>query len=282
MFNTLRVELMLIAVITAITCSLPGTFLVLRGVAMMSDAISHAILLGIVIMFLMVKKLDSPLLIAGAACAGVLTVICTEMIIKSKRLKQDAAIGLIFPLFFSIGVILISQYARNVHLDIDMVLLGELAFAPFNRVVIGSLDCGPYALWIITIVLLTNIFFIRIFYKELIVTIFDATLATMNGFSPTFFYYALMSLVSITAVATFDIVGSIMVVGLMIIPSACAYLIARRVKDMIIISMICAVISAVFGYILASWADVSIAGSIVSTAGVLFILSCVKQRIFSN
>src|SRR5438477_7408977 len=107
---SLQLEIMIIAILTAITCALPGVFLVLRGMAMMSDAISHAILLGIVTMFLWVKRLESPLLIIGAACAGVLTVVCTEIIIKSKRLKSDAAIGIIFPLFFSIGVILISQY----------------------------------------------------------------------------------------------------------------------------------------------------------------------------
>ena len=177
MISALHLELMLIAVLTAITCVLPGVFLVLRGVAMMSDAISHAILLGIAGMFLVVKKLDSPLLIIGAAAAGVLTVVCTELIIKSKRLKQDAAIGLIFPFFFSLGVILISYYARNVHLDVDMVLLGELAFVPFNRLLIAGIDCGPYALWVVSVALLINAAFVRFFYKELVLTTFDATLA---------------------------------------------------------------------------------------------------------
>lgn len=282
MINNIHVELIIIATLTAITCCLPGVFLVLRGVAMMSDAISHAILLGIVSMFLIVQKLDSPLLLIGAACAGVLTVLCTEMIIKSKRLKQDAAIGLIFPFFFSVGVILISQYARNVHLDVDMVLLGELAFAPFNRLIVAQIDCGPYALWIVAIALLINLFFIRIFYKELVLTTFDATLATMSGFSPTFFYYSLMILTSITAVTTFDVVGSIMVVALMITPAASAYLITLRVKDMIIVSIVFAIISALFGYILASWADVSIAGSIVSVTGFLFVLSCAARNHVSN
>src|SRR5437762_3539381 len=162
---SLQLEIMIIAILTSITCALPGVFLVLRGVAMMSDAISHAILLGIVIMFLWVKKLESPLLLVGAALAGILTVLCTEKIIKSNRLKSDAAIGLIFPLFFSVGVILVSQYARNVHLDIDMVLLGEIAFAPFNRLFISGIDCGPYALWIIGFSLSLNSLFVFYCYK---------------------------------------------------------------------------------------------------------------------
>src|SRR5260221_5607357 len=148
--NMLQVEIVMIAILAAVTCCLPGVFLVLRGVAMMSDAISHAILLGIVVMFLLVQSLTSPLLIVGASLSGILTVLCTEMIIKSKRLKQDAAIGLVFPLFFSVGVILVSQCARNVHLDTDMVLLGELAFAPFNRLVLQGIDCGPSALWVMS------------------------------------------------------------------------------------------------------------------------------------
>jgi len=230
-----------------------------------------------------VKKLDSPLLIVGAAAAGVLTVVCTEMIIRSKRLKQDAAIGLIFPFFFSLGVILISYYARNVHLDVDMVLLGELAFAPFNRMIIAGIDCGPYALWVVSFALLINVAFVQFFYKELVITTFDATLATLTGFSPAFFYYCLMTITSITAVATFDIVGSIMVVALMITPAATAYLLTHRVKDMILFSLLFASFSAIFGYFFASWADVSIAGSIACMTGVLFMLGLAKaRRKFSN
>jgi manganese/zinc/iron transport system permease protein len=273
MMTWLQIEILLIALIASVTCCLPGVFLVLRGVAMMSDAISHAILLGIVLMFLWVQKLESPLLLIGASCAGVLTVVCTELIIYSKRLKKDAAIGLIFPLFFSIGVILISHYARNVHLDIDMVLLGELAFAPFNRFFIGNIDCGPYALWIMSTVLLMNVVCVKIFYKELLITTFDPTLATMSGFSPFLFYYGLMIVTSITAVATFDVVGSIMVVALMITPPATAYLVTKRVNAMIAVSVCVSILSSLFGYALASYADVSIAGSIASMTGVFFVMA---------
>ena len=273
--NMLQIEIIMIAVLAAVTCCLPGVFLVLRGVAMMSDAISHAILLGIVVMFLCVQSLTSPLLIVGASLSGILTVLCTEMIIKSKRLKQDAAIGFVFPLFFSVGVILVSQCARNVHLDIDMVLLGELAFAPFNRFTVNGIDCGPQALWVMGIALLMNIVFVRLFYKELVITTFDATLATMTGFSPVLFYYALMIVTSLTTVATFDAVGAIMVVALMITPPSSAYLLTQRVSDMLFLTVVFAVLSAVFGYIFASYADVSIAGSIASMTGVFFVLALV-------
>ncbi|HLW73353.1 MAG TPA: metal ABC transporter permease [Candidatus Babeliales bacterium] len=279
--NMLHIEIVIIAILASVMCCLPGVFLVLRGVAMMSDAISHAILLGIVVMFLIIKNLTSPLLIIGASCAGVLTVLCTEMIIKSKRLKQDAAIGLVFPLFFSIGVILVSQFARNVHLDSDMVLLGELAFAPFNRLVLNGIDYGPYALWVIGVALFINILFVVIFYKELLISTFDATFATMSGFRPVFVYYVLMIMTSITTVAAFDVVGSIMVVALMITPASTAYLLTHKVNNMLIMSVIFAVLSAIFGYFIASYADVSIAGSIASMTGVFFIgvLFCGRKKI---
>ena len=276
----------MIALVTAVTCSIPGVFLVLRGVAMMSDAISHAILLGIVAMFLFIKRLDSPLLIVGAALAGIATVMCTELIIKSKRLKQDAAIGLIFPLFFSIGVILISQYARTVHLDVDMVLLGELVFAPFNRFEIYGFDCGPSALWVLFMALCANVAFVALFYKELVLATFDATMATVMGFYPPFFYYGLMATTSLTAVAAFDIVGSIMVVALMITPAATAYLLTRRVNEMIFMSVAIASVAAILGYLFASWADVSIAGSIAAMTGVCFVMGLLSQaklhEVYSN
>jgi len=278
MIITLQLELIVIAMMAAVACCLPGVFLVLRGVAMMSDAISHAILLGIVVMFLMIQKLHSPLLLVGATIAGIATVVCTEKIIRSKRLKQDAAIGLIFPLFFSVGVILISQYARNVHLDVDMVLVGELALAPFNRCVIAGIDCGPYALWVVSAALLLNMIFVRLFYKELVITTFDATLATMTGFSPAIFYYALMIMTSITAVATFDVVGSIMVVALMITPAATAYLLTRRVPDMLMASVFIALCSSIAGYAVAYYADVSIAGSIASMTGVFFVMGLLFRK----
>jgi len=289
MISLLHLEIMMIAVLTAVTCCLPGVFLVLRGIAMMSDAISHAILLGIVVMFLLIKSLTSPLLIMGAAASGVVTVLCTQMIIKSKRLKQDAAIGLVFPLFFSVGVMLVSQYARNVHLDSDMVLLGELAFTPFNRFIWNGIDCGPSTLWVIAAALIINALFIRLLYKELVITTFDTTLATMTGFCPVLLYYGLMVVTSITAVAAFDAVGAIMVVALMITPPASAYLLTQRVSDMLIMSIVLAILAAILGYICACYADISIAGSIASMTGVLFVgaLFCSgliknRQNIISN
>ncbi len=268
--SALQIELLAIAVIAAVACSLPGVFLVLRGVALMSDAISHSILLGIIIMFLFVGSLSSPLLLVGAACAGMATVWCTEKLMHTGLLKKETAIGLVFPLFFSIGVILITVYARNVHLDSDMVLLGDIAFAPFQRLVIWGADIGPYALWQLIVMMFVNIAIIKLFYKELLLVTFNQEYAAVIGFSPTIVHYLIMGLSSLTAVAAFDIVGAVVVVALMITPAASAFLITERLSDMIKMSIFFSVGAALFGYFFALYCDVSIAGSIAMMAGIFF------------
>ncbi|MBL7056056.1 metal ABC transporter permease [Candidatus Woesearchaeota archaeon] len=266
-------EIILIASLVAVACALLGVFLVLRKVSLMSDAISHAILFGIVIGFFIVKDISSPILIVGAALTGLLTVSITELLIKTKKLKEDASIGLVFPVFFSLGVILISKYASDVHLDTDAVLLGELAFAPFDRLLINGLDLGPKSLWVIGLILAINLVFVLMFYKELKLSTFDAGFAAAIGFSPMLVHYGLMSLVSITAVGSFNAVGSILVVALMIAPPSAAYLLTNDLKIMIFISIGIAIMSSIMGYGLAFLSDASIAGSIAMMAGLFFILA---------
>jgi manganese/zinc/iron transport system permease protein len=271
--STTQIEIQLIAAVVAAACALPGVFLILRRMAMMSDAISHAILFGIVIAFFLTEDLTSPFLIVGAALTGVLTVSLVELLNKSRLVREDAAIGLVFPMLFSIGVILIARYAGNVHLDTDAVLLGELALAPFDRFVVFGTDIGPRALYMMGGVLIINIVFIALFYKELKLATFDPGLAASLGFSPTLIHYALMSLVSVTAVGSFEAVGSILVVALMIAPPAAAYLITDRLSRMIAFSAAIAVIGAICGYWAADVLDVSIAGSMATLAGIIFGLA---------
>lgn len=268
----IQFQIILIAILVSCAAILPGIFLVLRGISLMSDAISHAILFGIAMIFLLTHNLNSPFFIFGAALTGLLTVLCTEMLIQTGRIKKDMAIGLVFPLFFSLGVILISRYARNVHLDLDMVILGELVFAPFNRLIINNIDIGPYALYSMGFITLINALFIWFFYKELKLATFDATMAHILGFSPTIIYYSLMTITSITAVGAFDIVGAIVVVALMITPAATAYLLCKRLSTMIFLSLSIGVCATILGYFFASIFDVSIAGSIAILHGTVFLL----------
>jgi manganese/zinc/iron transport system permease protein len=267
-----QIEIQLIASLVAIACAIPGVFLVLRKMALISDAISHAILPGIVVGFFITHDLSSPLLIILAAMTGILTVFLVEFIQKTGLVKEDTAIGLIFPALFSIGVILIAKNANDVHLDIDSVLLGELAFAPFDRLVFFNTDVGPKSLWVIGVILSITLSLLLAFFKELKVSTFDVGLASALGFSPALLHYGLMSVASVTTVGAFDAVGAILVVALTIAPAATAYLLTKDLKKMIFLSVGFGVFSAITGYWLAHGLDASISGSIASVLGLLFLL----------
>ena len=264
------VEIQLIAVVVAAACALPGVFLVLRRMAMMSDAISHTVLLGIVLAFFVVEEFGHPLLMVGAAAIGLLTVTLVEIIAKTKLVKEDASIGIVFPALFSIAVILVSVFARNVHLDEHVVFQGDLAFAPFDRMIVFGIDLGPRTFVIMSGILLLNLLYIVLFYKELKLATFDAGLAAALGFSPAIIHYSLMALVSITAVGAFDAVGSILVIALMIVPPVTAYLLTDRLAHMLLYSVLIGVLGAVTGYWLARMLDGNIGGAMVTMLGVLF------------
>ena len=289
-----QLEIQLIAALVAIACAIPGTFLVLRKMAMISDAISHSILPGIAAGFIFVHgdfpfinkfyvtskfqqfivnhNLESPFTILLAALAGIITVVLVEYIQKTGLVKEDTAIGLVFPALFSIGVIMIAKNANDVHLDIDAVLLGELAFAPFDRLSIGDTDIGPKALWVIGIILLITLTLLFAFFKELKISTFDKGLAASLGFSPAIMHYGLMSVSSVTTVGSFDAVGAILVVALMIAPAAAAYLLTKDLKKMLVLSISFGILSAVLGYWVAYWLDASIAGSITTVLGLVFLV----------
>ncbi|MGB6153819.1 MAG: metal ABC transporter permease [Pricia sp.] len=279
-----QLEIQLIAALVAIACAIPGTFLVLRKMAMISDAISHAILPGIVLGFFITQDLNSPLLILLAAVTGVVTVMLVEFIQKTGLVKEDTAIGLVFPALFSIGVILIAKNANDVHLDIDAVLLGELAFAPFDRLVVGGSDIGPKSLWVIGSILLITITLLLLFFKELKLSTFDKGLATTLGFSPLLIHYGLMTVSSVTVVGAFDAVGAVLVVALIIAPAATAYLLTDDLKRMLLLSCFFGIFAAIAGYWLAHILDASIAGSMTTVLGFIFLLVYLfapKQGVFS-
>jgi manganese/zinc/iron transport system permease protein len=275
-----QIEIQLVAAVVAVACALPGTFLVLRGMAMMSDAISHAILPGIVAGVLLIGSLHSPLLIVAAALTGLLTAALVETINNTGRVKEDAAIGIVFPVLFSLGVIMIAKLTGDMHLDTDAVLLGELAFAPFNRLVAFGYDLGPQALWVMGSMLVINALFLTLFYKELKLATFDPGLAASLGFQPRTIHYALMGLVSLTAVSAFDAVGSILVVALMVGPPVTAYLLTDRLDMMIGMSAGIGILNAVLGYWGAHVLDASIAGAMATTTGLTFggAVLCAPRR----
>lgn len=270
-------EILIVASIVAVSCALVGVFLVLRKMAMMSDAITHTVLLGIVLGFFVTHDLSSPLLLVGALIMGIITVYLVETLQRTRLLSEEASIGVVFPLIFSIAIVLISRYAGNVHLDTDAVLLGELAFIPLDRMTLFGLSF-PVAYVNTGLILLIDIVVINLFFKELQLSSFDALLAATLGFSPIFLNYLLMTLVSITAVGAFNAVGSVLVIAFMIGPPITAYLLTHDLKKMIALSVFFAIFNVVLGYGVAMFFDVSIAGSMALVTGLTFIAMMMLNR----
>jgi len=262
---------------TAAACAVLSPFLVLRKLSMVSDAISHSVLLGIVIAFFIVKDVGSPFLIVGAATFGVITVFAVELLSGTGLVKNDDAVGIVFPMFFALAVVLITKFARNVHLDTDVVLMGEVIIAPLNRIEFMGIDL-PKAFVQMGILLVINLLFVIIFFKELKVTTFDRGFATLAGFSSAALFYALMTLSSFTAVTAFDAVGAILVVSFLITPGAAAYLISKDLKVMIAISVGYAVINSIIGYVFSLLMNVSMSGMTAAAAGVTFLLTFLFNR----
>lgn len=273
MSNALIIQL--VGVLVATACAIPGVFLVLRRAAMVSDALSHSILFGIIIGFLIFNvDTSSPLLILTAAASGLLTVWLVEVLVHTKRLNSDAAIGLVFPVLFSIAVVIINTRLRNVHIDIDSVLLGAIEFAPINKMTLLGVRV-PEGLVVMSVILLINVVFVSLLWKELKVSTFDAGLAAAMGFSPSLLYYGLMSVVSVTAVGAFDHVGAILVIALMVAPPATAYLLTDRLEVMLLLAILFGSLSAISGYWVARLLVVNIAGVMASMTGVFFLLALI-------
>ena len=264
--------IILIGSLVASSCSIVGCFLVLRKMSMVGDAISHAVLPGIVIAFLLSGSRDTIFMLTGAIVFGLLTVYLISLF-RNSGVQDDAAIGVVFTALFAIGVVLVSLYTRQVHIDLDHVLYGEIAYAPWNILSIGGFELGPQSVWLVGSILLVNIIVISLFYKQFKICSFDPVMAAALGIPVVFFHYLLMTLVSVTTVVSFDSVGAILVVGMLIVPAATAYLLTEQLSKMIIISCIIGVACSVFGYYVATMLDASIAGCMIAVAGFLFTLA---------
>lgn len=268
-------ELTLTAMATAAACAVPGVFLVLRRLALVGDAIGHVILLGIAVGFLLGGSLQSPLVVIGAAAVGLLAVFIVEWLERSGLVRNDAALGLVYPALFSVGVILVSivsKTAGSVHLDVDAVLLGELAQAPLRPFWPGVID-WPVSMVVMTGMFVLNLVFVSVFYKELKLTTFDPEHAKSLGFRLGWVHYPLMALVSLTVVTAFDAAGAVLVVGFLVAPAAIAFLLTDRLGWMLTLALGLALISAFGGTELASYFDANIAGSIAAVMGGIFAVA---------
>src|SRR5687768_1186268 len=255
---------MLMGFLVATACGLIGNYLILRRMALVGDAISHSVLPGLAIAFLLANSRSSGAMFAGALAAGMVTTILIELIHKKSRVKQDAAIGITFSSLFAIGVILISLYASKVDLDQECVLYGELSYVAMDTPVnIAGISLGPAAVVRMGIVALVTILLIVFFYKELLVSSFDSGLAFSLGINATVVHYSLMSMLSVIVVSAFESVGAILVIAMLILPGATASLVSNRLPVILGLTVLNAAISAVLGLHMALWLECSIAGAMV-------------------
>ncbi|ARU63504.1 iron ABC transporter [Tumebacillus avium] len=257
--------------LVAASCAFVGSFLILRRMAMLGDAISHTALPGIACAFLVSGTLDSFPMLIGAAVFGLLTAFLVQTLHQS-GVQSDAAIGVTFTSLFAVGVVLISLFARDVHIDLQHVLYGEIAYVPWNQLIIGGVEWGPRAVWMVGGTFLLALVVIGGLYKEFKLTSFDPAMAAALGIPVLLLHYVLMGLVSLTTVAAFESVGAILVVAMLIVPGATAYLLTDRLGVMLLLSMLFGVLSAVLGYFAAAALNASIAGAMTSVAGLLFLL----------
>lgn len=265
--------IILAGALVASSCAILGSYLILRKMAMVGDAISHAVLPGIVIAFFITGSRSTIPMLLGAGTFGLLTTFLIEFFHRRGKLQSDAAIGVTFTFFFALGVILVSAFASQIDLDTDCVLYGELAYVPLDIWLLANgTNLGPRTIWIMLSILVLILAFVLLFYKELFLTTFDPSFASAIGISTSFWHYALMGMVSLTTVAAFESVGAILVMAFLIVPPATAYLLTRDFKIMLFLSAGIGIFVAFWGYYLAVYLDASIAGSMAVVAGICFFI----------
>lgn len=274
-------HLILVGSLCAMSCALPGTFLLLRRMSMMGDAISHAVLPGLALAFLISGTRANLGMFFGAALAGLLTALFTQWITRFGKVERGAAMGIVFTTLFAVGLVLIRKAADQVDLDAGCVLYGALELTPLDLVTLFETERFiveiPRAAIVSGIALLANGLFIALFYKELTLSSFDPELAETQGFHPRLMHYLLMTMVAVTTVAAFEAVGSIIVIAMLIVPPATAFLLTRSLPALIVLALLSAFASAVLGQLLSHLPEAiglpesTSSGMMATAAGLLFL-----------
>ncbi len=261
-----------ISVVTGVACSLCGVLLVLKQESLVSEGLSHAVLPGIILAFIVLRDRSSPLLILSAGIAGLLMVVLVQALARTRLVKDDAALGIVFPALFSIGVVLASTKLGNTHFHAHCIIDGNLALTPLDRLVVGGSDWGPRPAYVMFGILVLVLLFLAAFFKELKLMAFDPSLARRLGFRPGLLHIAWLGIVSLTTVSAFEVAGSILVVALMITPPAAAYLLCDDLRRMMIVSALLGALSAILGFYLGLALDISPTGPMSAVAGTIFLV----------
>jgi manganese/zinc/iron transport system permease protein len=264
--------IVLVAGLVATACGLLGPFLVLRRMALLSDAVSHAVLPGIVAVWLVAQTRASLPVVLGAAAFAVLCVLGIDALRSTGLVASDAAIGLVFPALFSLGVLGVTRYADGIHLDLDSTIYGEIAFVPFDTVRLGGYELARSGV-VLGVVVLLNLLLVLALWKELKATTFDPQFGATVRLHPRLLSRLLLVAAAVTAVAAFDAVGAILVVTMLIVPAATAFLLTDRLVVMVALAVGVGWVGAAAGYAIALPLDSSIAGAMGLVCAACFALA---------
>jgi len=276
--------ILLTASFVAINAALLGAFLILRKMAMVGDAISHAVLPGIVVAYYFSGNKTSVFLLIGATLSGVLATLIIDFFSKKAKVQSDAAIGITYTLLFAVGMIMISGWMQgNADIDQECVLYGDIALINMDKIMIDdNLYIGPRALYVELIAALIIGGSLLFGFKGFKLLSFNEDYAKALGVKTNRWHYYLMALVALTTVVSFEVVGAVLVVGFLIIPPATAQLVTRKLPAMLFFAALFGVVSVVTGYLIALWLDVSLTGMMVTVAGVIFGIIFTIQRIMKS
>lgn len=251
----------LAATLASVPCAMIGVFLYLRRLSLVADALSHTALPGIVIAFLLSGSLSSPVLLIGALLSGGVTTAAIEYVSRSKLVRADAAIGIVFSSLFAVGVILLSVFVEDAHIDTQCMLFGDV------------LGISDESLWTLALVGPVVILAVVVGWRALVLTSFDADFARTLGWPVSLIHYVLMGAVALVTVAAFEAIGAILAIAMLIVPAATAHLLSNRMSTMVLWALLHACSSALLGMYAAVWFDVSAAGAIVLVEGLFYLLA---------
>ncbi len=260
-------------ILVSINLGLIGNFLVLEKKAMIMHAVSHSVLPGIIIGFVLSGggvNLFTTLI--ASVISAFFSIILIAFLQNSKQIASDSAIAIIYTFMASISIFTISYFFPNSHIDLDVILLGHLEFVGFRYLEFNGINLGPESWWHLSILLIFNLSFIGLFYKELVTSVFDPEFSFLAGFRPKVLDIAFLTLVAINAVVCFSSVGILLTLSFTIIPTAAAYLLNGNLINMILTTFIFSIISSSAGYFLATSMDLPISASMASMLSVVFIL----------
>ncbi len=276
--------IILTACIVAINAALLGTFLVLRKMSMVGDAISHAVLPGIVVAYYFSGDKTSGLLLLGATLSGVLATFIINILSKKAKIQGDASIGITYTMLFALGMIMISGWMQgNIDIDQECVLYGDISLINLDKIIVdGDLYIGPRAFYVELIAFVIIGIALLIGYKGFKLLSFNEDFGKSLGIHMGKWHYAMMGLVSMTTVVSFEVVGAVLVVGFIIIPPATAQLVTDKLERMLLLSCVFGIVSVVIGYFLALKFDVSITGSIITVSGIIFFITLLLNATYQR